>query len=359
MALRCTLTHLSQRSPDSSVSFVDPTTDAEWDRRLAGKPGSSFFQSCAWARVLMGSYGHVPLYSICSGKSPAELCLPLMEVSSPLTGRRGVSLPFSDFCLPLADGPETAACLQAAALEKGRSRGWKYLEFRGTCSLPAAAPSLEFLTHVVELQADAEAMFKRFEASVRRAIRKAESAEVKIQFETSPEAAKAYYDLHCLTRKRHGLPPQPFRFFQRIAEHVFQSGRGFVAIARHQGQPVSACVYFHHGPEAIYKFGASDFKYQDLRANNLVMWSAMKHLAELGAKYLHLGRSSLANEGLRRYKLGFGAKEDRIKYFRYDYRAGRFVTDVDRAETWVNRVSGLLPIPVLKFAGRVLYPHLS
>jgi len=29
-----------------------------------------------------------------------------------------------------------------------------------------------------------------------------------------------YYRLHCLTRKRHGLPPQPTGFFQKIQEHI-------------------------------------------------------------------------------------------------------------------------------------------
>ena len=39
--------------------------------------------------------------------------------------------------------------------------------------------------------------------------------------------------------------------------------------------------------------------------------------------------------------------------------AGRFVADVDRAETWANRVFGRLPQTLLRLAGRMIYPHLS
>jgi hypothetical protein len=282
-----------------------------------------------------------------------------MEVSSRLTGRRGVSLPFSDFCFPLVSTPEDAARLQAAALEVGRRRGWKYLEFRGACGLPKAKPSLEFFTHVVDLKGDAKLCFQRLESPVRRAIRKAENAQLHVEFEATAEAASTYYHLHCLTRKRHGLPPQPVEFFERIAQHIFCRSHGFVAIARHANQPVAASVFFHQGSEAIYKYGASDSNFQHLRGSNLVMWAAIKHLASLGAQYLHLGRTSLGNDGLRRFKLGFGAKEGKISYFRYDYRTNVFVADTDRAQSWVNRIFREMPIPLLRLAGKILYPHLS
>jgi len=55
-------------------------------------------------RVLRETYGHVPLYAARFAGGQLEGLLPLMEVSSPFTGRRGVSLPFTDFCLSVKDG---------------------------------------------------------------------------------------------------------------------------------------------------------------------------------------------------------------------------------------------------------------
>ena len=109
----------------------------------------------------------------------------------------------------------------------------------------------------------------------------------------------------------------------------------------------------------LYKFGASDYASQELRPNNLMMWEAMRHSAVQGYATLHLGRTSLDNEGLRRFKLSLGAIEQTMQYSRYDFRSGGFVPGADRTKGWFNSVFGCLPLPVLRLAGRILYPHLS
>jgi len=140
---------------------------------------------------------------------------------------------------------------------------------------------------------------------------------------------------------------------------MLQPGFGFIATARWESKPVAAAVFLHQGRQALYKFGASDYGYQHFRPSHLVMWEGIRQCAARGCESLHLGRTSLANEGLRRFKLGFGAREQEIKCCKYDFGAGRFVTDADRAEGWHNRVFAALPPPLLRLAGRLLYPHLS
>ncbi len=73
------------------------------------------------------------------------------------------------------------------------------------------------------------------------------------------------------------------------------------------------------------------------------MWEGMKWCARQGCASLHLGRTSLANEGLRRFKSGWGAQESKIDYFNYDLRRDAFVVDSDRANGWYNRMFGILP----------------
>ena len=170
---------------------------------------------------------------------------------------------------------------------------------------------------------------------------------------------RTFYALHCLTRRRHGVPPQPLRFFENIARYVLQAGHGFVTIVRFKSRAVAAAVFFHNARQAFYKFGASDYNFQQLRPNNLVMWGAITRCRADGCVSLHLGRTSLANEGLRRFKLSFGAREERIEYFKYDFRQGAFVTDVDRAHGWMNYLFRCFPPSLLRFAGWALYPHLS
>jgi hypothetical protein len=89
------------------------------------------------------------------------------------------------------------------------------------------------------------------------------------------------------------------------------------------------------------------------------MWKAIKLCCERGLTTLHLGRTSMSNEGLRRFKMGFGAAEQEIHYARYDFETKQFVRDTDRVEGWYNRVFNFTPLPVLRMAGSILYPHLS
>jgi hypothetical protein len=163
--------------------------------------------------------------------------------------------------------------------------------------------------------------------------------------------------LQCQTRKRHGLPPQPYEFFLNIQRHVLSNNLGVIALASHKGEKIAGAVYFFLGGRAIYKYGASDLTQQNLRGSNLVMWEAIKWLAGKGAKSLHLGKTSQHNEGLRRFKLHLGAHEEVIDYVKFDLRQGRFVTDTDAIAGWHNGVFRILPGFLSRAAGRLLYRH--
>jgi hypothetical protein len=339
---------------------IDPLQYPAWDSLLAPHPESSFFHRSAWARVLHDTYGHQPAYFCRFAAGQLAELLPVMEVSSRWTGRRGVSLPFTDFCAPLGSGEGDSHALYDAVLAYGRGRGWRYLECRG--AIPGrreAPPSLAFYGHLIDLEAGPDALFSGLDGAVRRGIRKAREVRLQVEFGGDLESVRTFYALHCRTRSRHALPPQPFRFFENIARHVLDRGQGGVFIARAGLTPVAAALFFHHGRQALYKFGASDHAFQSLRPNNLVMWEAMRRYAGEGFTGLHLGRTSLANEGLRRFKLGFGATEHRIEYSKYDFSRREFVVDTDRAKGWFNGVFRCLPLPLLRLAGQALYRHLS
>jgi lipid II:glycine glycyltransferase (peptidoglycan interpeptide bridge formation enzyme) len=216
-----------------------------------------------------------------------------------------------------------------------------------------------FYGHVISLACGEEALFKNLDGAIRRGIRKAESAGLQIEFSRNLDSIRTFYTLHCRTRQRHGLPPQPVRFFENIARYVLEPGHGFVATATLERRPLAASIFFHRGAQALYKFGASDHAFQELRPNNLMMWAAIKRCASHGFNSLHLGRTSLANDGLRRFKLAFGAREERMEYHKYDFATRAFVTDVDRADGGLNRIFRCLPSPLLRLAGQMLYPHLS
>jgi len=140
---------------------------------------------------------------------------------------------------------------------------------------------------------------------------------------------------------------------------MLAAGFGEVGLVRREGRAIAGAVYLWFGRRAIYKYGASDYKEQEHRPNNLLMWRAMERLAGRGFERLHLGRTSLMHEGLRRFKLGFGAEENMIESCKYDFGRGAFVKETDNVEGWHNEIFGRMPLFVLKLVGKLLYPHLS
>jgi hypothetical protein len=345
-------------SPTNVVQPTNPSRHPNWDAQVKGHPNFSFFHSAAWARVLENTYGYSPAYFTTSAGNELQSLLPVMEVDSWLTGRRGIALPFTDECEPFCPDVDAFKKLFQGAVEFGKSRGWKYLESRGGRKFfDGAAASLSFYGHSLDLAFSEEILFARLEGSARRAIRKAEKDGVTVEISQGLEVIKTFYSLQCKTRKKHGLPPQPFSFFLNIHKHILSHNLGIVALASWQKTPIAASVYFHLGDRAIYKYGASDEAFQHLRGSNLVMWEAIKWHANNGSKTMHLGRTSVANEGLRRFKLGWGAQERIIEYVKYDLRNDRFVTDADESSGWHNRLFRALPINASRIIGAALYRH--
>ena len=342
------------------VDVFDPSCDPRWDRLATSHPDFSFFHCSAWIRVLCKTYGHKPLALCWSRNGKPVALLPILEVASAFTGRRGVTLPFTDSCGPLYFGRFDSGIVLEKLHVLAQARGWKHFEIRATLAsdLPRQ-PSLRFHGHLLDLHNGVEVLFKRFASPVRRSIRKAEQSGLIVRSSTSDEAMDEFYGLHVRTRRRHGLPPQPVAFFQNIHAEIIKPGLGFIVLASSGSKTVAAAIYFQMKAKAVFKFGASDERYQGLRPNNLVMWHAIRRLAQDGVEILDFGRTSLPNEGLRRFKLGWGATEEPIEYFRFDMRTNDWTASRDLASGFHSALFTQLPLILNRLIGSAIYPHLD
>lgn len=350
-----------ERANATEVKIVDPTTDSDWDRLVTSQVGSTLFHRAAWAKVLCRTYGHRPFYlQFYRGLEPVAL-VPMMEVVSPFTGRRGISLPFSDVCQPLICGEWDREFLTTKLVEIGRLRKWRYFELRGGReSLPeSAVPAEKYYSHKLDLRIGPDRLFDSFHSSVRRAIRKAEKTELVAETRTTWAAVEDFYKLHARTRRRHGLPPQPLSFFRNIYKEVIEAGLGFVVLVQYRLRPIAAAVFLHSGEEALYKFGASDERLWNVRANNLAMWEGIKQLAGKGFKAMHFGRTDLSDDGLRRFKLSWGTKEQVIEYFRFALKTQMWDRARRDGSGFHNQLFGRLPLAVNHLAGALVYRHLD
>jgi hypothetical protein len=83
-----------------NLQIIDPLGYPGWDELLLRSRDPTFFHSSAWAEVLRAAYRYRPLYFASFENAELAWLMPFMEIRSLLTGRRGVSLPFSDHCPP-------------------------------------------------------------------------------------------------------------------------------------------------------------------------------------------------------------------------------------------------------------------
>jgi lipid II:glycine glycyltransferase (peptidoglycan interpeptide bridge formation enzyme) len=194
---------------------------------------------------------------------------------------------------------------------------------------------------------------------MRQAIRKAERNGVTTRISSSRQALTEFYRLHGLTRKRHGLPPQPLAFFLNLHEEILKRGRGFLVTAFQDSRAIAANLYVRTGTRAIYKFGASDSTFQHLRPSNLVMWRAIEFLANSGVKNLHFGRTSIGSEGLRRFKRSWGATEEPLAYHQFETATQSWVRSADRVSGIHTQIFSRLPAALNRLAGALIYPHLD
>jgi predicted N-acyltransferase len=347
----------------SKTEIVNPLDDPGWDDVVLAASSYSFLHSSSWARVLHETYGYRPAYFTATDAGRIVVAVPCMEIKSILTGERAVSLPFTDYCEPLtADGysEKDFSSVVDALIAYGKQAGWKSVELRCGDRFSRETPRLAtYYGHVIDVSKTAGQLLAGLRESTRRNINKAINEGVHVEVSRSMEAVREFYRLNCVTRRDHGIPPQPFRFFEKLHEHVLAKGRGFVALASAQGGCVAGAVFLHFGDKAIYKYGASDKSLQHLRANNLVMWEAIKWCSQNGIRSVSLGRTEPENDGLLQFKRGWGAQELSIPYYKYDMRSGRFVNEsvgfLDGHKTIIHR----LPIPLLRVAGSVLYRHIG
>jgi len=341
------------------MRILDPVHDPGWDHVVALHRDAGCFHTSAWAKVLHKTYNHQPFYLQFSRGRRLAALIPLMEVRSPFTGRRGVCLPFSDACEPLIFDPEAVGLVRDQLVRFAQERRWKHLEIRGGKFFQLARSATKFYGHTLDLRSGAEELTTRFASPVRRAIRKAERSDVSAVVVRNRPAIGDFYRLHVQTRRRHGLPPQSASFFLNIYDHIVRPGLGFIVLAQRGSRPIAAAIFFRFGKNALYKYGASDKRFQELRANNLVMWQGIQFLARNGAEKLHFGRTACENDGLRRFKLSWDTKEDTIDYFRVDPLGRQCLIAAPHDSGFHTRIFGRLPLVFNRLAGSMIYPHLD
>ncbi|MFQ5738701.1 MAG: lipid II:glycine glycyltransferase FemX [Acidobacteriota bacterium] len=350
------------------VSRIDPLTDSRWTTFANAHPGASVFHSTPWLQALHRTYGFRPLVLTtaapdCRLSNGVVLC----EVDSWMTGRRLVSLPFSDHCQPLAERPSDLQEIFSTLLAQQHREGWKYIEIRPVQAVslpsdsgPTPAPrfhaSSDFCLHQLDLTPDVDRLFHSFHKScVQRKIRRAEREGLHYEEGRSPLLLDQFYRLLVLTRRRHGIPPQPLKWFESLVACMGEKLK--IRVVSRQNHPLAAIITLSHNRQMVYKYGASDAGFNNLGGMPYLFWTAIREARQRQFRCFDLGRSGVGNQGLITFKDRWGAGRVGLHYFRSSLstrRASRGFS-MRGAEYLFAR----LPNPLLIRAGTLLYRHMA
>lgn len=348
------------------VYIVHPLVDPRWDELVRQHPRVSVFHTRGWLSALHGTYGYTPLVFTTSAPGRALTNgLLFCDVKSSITGRRLVSLPFSDHCDALADSPADHADILAHVREHIGHEPCKYVEIRPLSTEEPAGwatsglrPSERFYLHTLSLDPPAGALFRGLHKDcIQRKVRRAEREALRYEWGRSESLLRRFYQLLVGTRRRQGLPPQPLQWFRQLI--AFMGDDLTIRVASKDERPVAAILTLSFKNTVTYKYGCSDERFTHLGGTPFLFWKTIQEAKDRGMSRLDLGRSELKNAGLVQFKDRLGANRTDLRYYRLASGAVPGMGPSARTAQWLQRLVFHCPDAVLVAAGRLLYRHIG
>jgi len=343
-----------------TVYKVDPLRDERWVAFLERHPGASVFHTPGWLEALRRTYGYESHVSTTSApREDLRNGLVCCRIHSWLTGRRLVSLPFSDHCEPLVGGEEELASLLSSL--KSHLHRKEYVELRPRLQVGALAGSeigRTFCFHLLDLRPSLETLYRNFHKDcVQRKIRRAEREGLTYEEGATETLLSQFYELMVQTRRRQLLPPQPIAWFRNL---IVCTGKSLkIRLVYKHNQPVASILTLRYKDTLVYKYGCSDKAFSNLGGMHLLFWRAIQEAKGDGLEKFDLGRSDLDNPGLIDFKDRWGAQRSVLTYYRYGMSALTKASPAGWKVRFAKYAFARLPSFMLVSAGRLLYRHIG
>jgi len=342
------------------VYTINPLLDDRWTQLVSHHAHSTSFHERGWLQALAHTYGYEPIVLTTTPAGQAlQNGVVLCRVSSWITGRRFVSLPFSDHCDPLVDQAAELEALTRWLQRECDRQQCRFAELRAREKVECAGwlPAQSFWLHELDLSPTLAQLFEGLHKdSIQRKVRRAEREKLTYDAGRSEKYIDEFYRLLLKTRRRHQLFPQPESWFRNLLEYMV--GHAEIRVARKDGVAVAAMLTLRHRASVIYKYGCSDESRHHLGGMPFLFWRLIEESKNAGAEQIDFGRSDLDQEGLVVFKNRFGAKKQQLTYSRYcnpaQHRPGSGF-NIRAAQ----HLFPVLPDVALTLGGRFLYRHMG
>lgn len=347
----------------SAIGYDKTETDA-WEGYVAAHADATPYHALAWRTIFELSLGYRSWLLMARDADDGRVVgvLPLYRVATPFASRL-VSVPFRDRGGPLWSSEEAFVALIGRAKELLASTGATYLQMKSLQPWSASAvrrngltETMHWMHSVVPLQdMDAEGLWKRIGDKTRNMVRQAEARGLKfVDITETAHACDDWFHLHLLTQKRLGVPPFPLKFFELMIREMCKTGAIRVYCVQRGGVPLAAMLLLRHRDVAIYGYSASSEEAQRLRANDLMLYSAICEIAKDGYSCFDMGSDAPSQDSLLFFKRKWGAVQQQIPSYLYGNAQGAIIDSSSPKYSFARKLFSQLPVSVAAVAGRYL-----
>ncbi len=350
------------------VILIDPCKDERWDAFVEAHPFGWVCHLSAWKRVLESSFPHMRGHylALVDENGRIQAGLPLFEVRSRLLGNRLVSIPFATLCDPLVKDKSQLRLLLDHAVFLARRLEISKIELKAY-----AGGSLVdderlqryhvFRNHYLSLDRSLQDILSSFHPSaVRQVIKKASRLSLEKKSANELGDIKRFYSLYVSTRKRLGLPPQPYSYFHSLWQFLGPSGHVEFLSAVKKGESAGAIMLFKYKDRVSWEAVGVKDRYRPLGVSHFLVWESIQQAFDEGRAVFDFGRTAIDNQGLVTFKSRWGTQEvDLPQFFLYNgSRPPRpaLSGEPTRKLRWF---CARLPSPLFVALGKACYRHMG
>ena len=338
----------------STIPFND-----EWENFIDSMPNATIFHHPSWLNTIAQVYGYkCEGFVLRDSYGKISAALPVAFVDSLLTGRRWIAYPFSDYCFPLYRTESDLDMLIKSLLQFCGEEKIDPFEIRWNLPKSNEVQAYpEAVLHLKKLESDIDKVAASIHPMHRRNIRQSENRGVRVEWGKSRQDLQTFYHLHLETRRRQGVPVQPWKFFEQLIKNVIETGHGFILLAYHENQCLAGALFLYHNKTVTYKYGASIHDQLNLRPNNLIFWKAIQWACENDFTLFDFGKTDHKNIGLREFKSKWGSEEQTLVYSFLSTKPVHAGTG--RLNKIVEGIIKKSPLWVCRSSGELLYKHFA
>lgn len=341
------------------IKEISTSKDGQkWQDYVFNHPQGTVYHTLEWRDILYNEYKYKPIYLIAEEKEKTVGVFPLFFIKN-FTGRKLVSLPFSQLGGPLVDNIDVWKALilkskvffknlkcKSFTIKSNKLDDHKIIRKLGFIE------KNNFINSSLLLKKNFNDLENNFSRNKKRKVKDCIDAGFTTRFADGLSDVKALYALELELRKRQGSPIPSWNYFKSQWEFLFKKGLLKIIIAKFESKVVAGEIFFSFNNCLMNIYSISNDKYKNLSPITLIQWEEIRWAVENNYKYVDFGITDKNFEGILEFKTKWGTDNMELPYLYYPSLPK---IDSAKKEGIIYEIFKYfctkLPLPVIKFLG--------